>query len=228
MDTGMTLLSRSGCAVPRPSPFIFSQITADFLASLFSRFCNLGSIGSSLALPAPRSLLFFLSHRVLVSLTLTIALGVPDAMADAADPRENGHLQGPTRLDLLTLIAPGIGHMLLNLGHILFLMGVFFFLFRLTHVGTYVSLFVLGHFTAMIFGVYFGLGTNIYLINVMLGLSVVYKVVDNLGGFQRWRIIQPNPGLATLVFATFHGVGVATNILEYQILPYGLVRDVLA
>ena len=228
MNTGMTSPGGSSCAVVRQADLTSFQITADFLASFLSGLRNLGSIGSSLALPAWRSLLFFLSHRVSVSLTMAIALGVPDAMADAADPGENGHLQGPTRLDLLSLISPGIGHMFLNFGHILFLMGVVFFLFRLTHVGTYLSLFVLGHFTAMIFGVYFGLGTDIYLINVMLGLSMVYKVMDNLGAFQRWRIIQSNSGLATLVFATFHGVGVATNILEYQILPYGLVRDVLA
>lgn len=219
---------RSCLAIAPHDSVTFSQVSGNQVASLFTGLRKFRFKVLSLALLAHRCFFFFLSIRVLVSLILAIALDIPDAMANAADPAENGYNQGPTRLDLLSLISPGMGHMLRNLSHILFLMCIVFFLIRLKHIGTYVSLFVIGHFMAMILGVYFGVGTNIHLINVMVGLSMVYKAMEYFGVFQRWNRIQPNAGVATLVFAVFHGIGLATNILDYQILPYGLVRDVLA
>jgi hypothetical protein len=89
-------------------------------------------------------------------------------------------------------------------------------------------LFALGHSTTMVLGVYFNVGINSYLIDAIIGLSVVYKALDNLGAFQRWFGYQPNTKTATLVFGLFHGFGLATKILEYNIAPDGLVPNLLA
>jgi hypothetical protein len=91
-----------------------------------------------------------------------------------------------------------------------------------------VSLFALGHSTTMILGVYFNIGINSYLIDAIIGLSVVYKALDNIGAFQRWLGFQPNTKVATLVFGLFHGFGLSTKIIEYEISPDGLVPNLLA
>jgi hypothetical protein len=112
--------------------------------------------------------------------------------------------------------------------HILFLFGVIFFLYRLSHIGLYVSLFALGHSTTMLLGVYFNFGINSYIIDAVIGLSVVYKALDNLGAFQRVLGFQPNTKAATLVFGLFHGFGLASKIIDYNISPDGLVPNLLA
>jgi len=112
--------------------------------------------------------------------------------------------------------------------HILFLLAVVFFLYRLNHVALYVSLFALGHSTTMLLGVYFNIGINSYLIDAIIGLSVVYKALDNLGAYQRWFGFQPNTKVATLVFGFFHGFGLSTKLIDYEISPDGLLPNLLA
>ncbi|WP_234265426.1 HupE/UreJ family protein [Hydrogenophaga sp. NFH-34] len=197
----------------------------DLLVLLFNHMLSFTSGDPLLLRPIARKMLFLLSVRVLFSLALALALGFSDAIADVASPTENGNIQGPTRVNLIALISPGVGHMIGNLGHMLFLFGIVFFLFRLQHIGAYLGFFWFGHFVAMILGIYFGVGADSYLLNVMIGLSMIYKAMSYLDAFQRWRIIQSNLGSATVVFGLIHGIGLAYNILEYQILPYGLVRS---
>jgi hypothetical protein len=76
-------------------------------------------------------------------------------------------------------------------------------------VAIYVSLFAIGHSVTMLLGVWYGWGINAYIIDAIIGLSVVYKAVDNLGLFQKWLGFQPNTKWATLIFGLFHGTGLA-------------------
>jgi hypothetical protein len=122
----------------------------------------------------------------------------------------------------------GAKHMVTGYDHLLFLLGVIFFLYRLQHVAIYVSLFALGHSTTMILGVYFGWGVNAYLIDAIIGLSVVYKALDNLGAYRRWFGFQPDTRAATLIFGFFHGLGLATKLIDYDIAPNGLLPNLLA
>ncbi len=103
-----------------------------------------------------------------------------------------------------------------------------FFVYRMKHVAIYVSLFALGHSTTMLLGVYFNIGINSYIIDAIIGLSVVYKALDNLGAYQRWFGVQPNTKAATLIFGLFHGFGLSSKIIEYEISPDGLVPNLLA
>jgi hypothetical protein len=112
--------------------------------------------------------------------------------------------------------------------HILFLLGVVFFLYRARQVALYVSLFALGHSTTMLLGVYFGIGIDSYLIDALIGLSVVYKALDNLGAYQRWFGFQPDTRAATLFFGLCHGFGLSTKIVDYEISPDGLLPNLLA
>lgn len=112
--------------------------------------------------------------------------------------------------------------------HILFLLGIVFFLYRMQHVAIYVSLFALGHSTTMLLGVFYDWNVNAYLIDAIIGFSVIYKAMDNLGWLRRALGFQPNIKAATLIFGLFHGLGLATKILDYQIAPDGLLANLIA
>ncbi len=122
----------------------------------------------------------------------------------------------------------GAKHMVTGYDHLLFLFGVIFFLYRLKDVGIYVTLFAIGHSTTLLFGVLTGITANAYLIDAIIGLSVVYKALDNLGAFQRWFGFQPSTKAATLIFGFFHGFGLATKIIEFEIAEHGLIPNLLA
>ncbi|WP_142915332.1 HupE/UreJ family protein, partial [Klebsiella pneumoniae] len=77
-------------------------------------------------------------------------------------------------------------------------------------------------------GTFFDISVSAYLIDAIIGLSVVYKALDNLGAFQRWFGVQPNTKLATLIFGFFHGFGLATKIQEFEISPDGLFVNLIA
>jgi hypothetical protein len=95
-------------------------------------------------------------------------------------------------------------------------------------VAIYVSLFAIGHSVTMLLGVWYGWGINAYIIDAIIGLSVIYKALDNLGVFQKWFGFQPNTMVATLIFGLFHGTGLASKILEYDIAEDGLLANLLA
>lgn len=112
--------------------------------------------------------------------------------------------------------------------HLLFLAGVIFFLYKLKDIALYVSLFAIGHSVTMLYGVYAGVNVNAYLIDAIIGLSVVYKALDNLGAYKRWFGVQPDTRIATLVFGLFHGFGLAAKIQEYEMARDGLLPNLLA
>ncbi len=163
-----------------------------------------------------------------VLLLLAMLSGATDVFAHGVAQGDKGYIQEIAGVNLLPFMYLGAKHMMTGYDHILFLFGVIFFLYRLSHIGLYVSLFALGHSTTMILGVYFNVGFNSYLIDAIIGLSVVYKALDNLGAYPRWLGFQPNTQVATLVFGLFHGFGLSTKILEFQISPDGLLPNLLA
>jgi hypothetical protein len=141
---------------------------------------------------------------------------------------DKGYIQEITGVHFLAFIYLGAKHMFTGYDHLLFLFGVIFFLYKLKDIGLYVSLFAIGHSTTMLLGVYLGTNFSSYLIDAIIGLSVVYKALDNVGAFQRWFGVQPNTKVATLIFGLFHGFGLATKVLEYEISPDGLLPNLIA
>jgi hypothetical protein len=170
----------------------------------------------------------FVLPVAILSVILAMLLSTGFAAAHAVAEGDKGYIQEITGVHLIPFMYLGAKHMVTGYDHLLFLLGVIFFLYRLQHVAIYVSLFAIGHSTTMIMGVYFGWNVSSYLIDAIIGLSVVYKALDNLGAFQRWFGFQPNTKLATLIFGFFHGLGLATKILEYDIAPDGLLPNLLA
>lgn len=150
------------------------------------------------------------------------------AFAHAVTAGDKGYIQEVSGMKLIPFMYLGAKHMVTGYDHLLFLFGVVFFLYKMKHVGIYVSLFAIGHSTTMLAGVYFGWNFSSYLIDAIIGLSVVYKALDNLGAYLRWFGVQPDTKAATLIFGFFHGLGLATKLLEYDIAPNGLIPNLLA
>ena len=165
---------------------------------------------------------------VWVLLSLFALFWTVPALAHAVAEGDKGYIQEITGVNIIPFIYLGAKHMVTGYDHVLFLFGVIFFLYRLKDIGLYVSLFAIGHSTTMLLGVYFNVGINSYIIDAIIGLSVVYKALDNMGAYQRCFGVQPNTKLATLIFGFFHGFGLSTKIIEYNISPDGLVPNLLA
>lgn len=170
--------------------------------------------------------------RQLLTLSAMIALAMmvlaTSAYAHAVTEGDKGYIMEVSGMKLIPFMYLGAKHMVTGYDHLLFLFGVVFFLYKMKHVAIYVSLFALGHSSTMLAGVYFGWNFSSYLIDAIIGLSVVYKALDNLGAFQRWFGFQPNTKAATLIFGFFHGLGLATKILDYDIASDGLLPNLLA
>src|SRR5829696_7579134 len=151
-----------------------------------------------------------------------------ELMAHGVAAGDAGYIQESSGVLLVPFAYFGAKHMVTGYDHLLFLFGVIFFLYRLKDIGVYVTLFAIGHSTTLLLGVLTGVSVSAYLIDAVIGLSVVYKALDNLGAFQRWFGIQPNTKVATLVFGLFHGFGLATKILDYEMSPEGMIANLVA
>lgn len=122
----------------------------------------------------------------------------------------------------------GAKHMFTGYDHLLFLVGVVFFLYRTRDVLGYVSLFTVGHSLTLLAGVLWGVRANPFAVDAIIALSVAYKAFDNMDGFRRVFGVRPNTKVAVLVFGLFHGFGLATALQDYTLSAEGLVTNMLA
>jgi hypothetical protein len=133
-------------------------------------------------------------------------------------------LQGPAIAPLMYL---GAKHMVTGYDHLLFLVGVIFFLYRLKDIVLYVSLFTVGHSVTLLAGALGGIHANPYLVDAVIGVSVVYKAFENMGGFKALGY-QPDTRAAVLGFGLVHGFGLATKLQEYSLSRNGLVTNIVS
>ena len=122
----------------------------------------------------------------------------------------------------------GAKHMVTGYDHLLFLIGVIFFLYRMKDVFLYVSLFTIGHSITLLGGALGGVRADPYIIDAIIGLSIVYKGFENLGGFKRLLGFQPNTRAAVLIFGLFHGFGLATKLQDFALSPNGLAANIVS
>ena len=166
---------------------------------------------------------FILVAFIMISLFLAV-----DAGAHGVTAGDKGYIQESSGTMILPFIYLGAKHMVTGYDHLLFLFGVIFFLYRLKDVSIYVTLFAVGHSITLLSGVLMDFSVSAYIIDAIIGFSIVYKALDNMGAYQRWFGFQPSTKIATLVFGLFHGFGLATKILEYKISPDGLIPNLFA
>lgn len=162
----------------------------------------------------------------LVALLLSV-LALP-VLAHGVDDNTRAFLEQNTGVQLVPFMYMGAKHMMTGYDHLLFLVGVIFFLYKSRDVLLYVSMFTLGHSITLLTGVLADIQINAYLIDAIIGLSVLYKGFDNLGGFKKLLGYQPDTRAAVLIFGLFHGFGLATKLQEFSIPADGLVANLIA
>lgn len=164
----------------------------------------------------------------LLALAVLIACIGQALRAHGVDENDKAFIEGASGVNIIPYIYLGAKHMLTGYDHLLFLAGVIFFLYRLKDVAAYVTLFAIGHSTTLLLGVMFDIRANPYLIDAIIGLSVVYKAIDNLDGFQRWFGVSPNPKAAVLIFGFFHGLGLATKLQALTLANEGMIYNLIS
>src|SRR4030095_9755210 len=170
-------------------------------------------------------------HRSIASLAcIGLLLAVFTSVLDAhgVSGKDAVYLQGLQGRAIIPLMYLGAKHMVTGYDHLLFLVGVIFFLYRLKDVLLYVSLFTIGHSLTLLGGVLGGIHAHPYLIDAVIGFSVLYKSCENMDGFRRVFGFQPNTRAAVLIFGLFHGFGLATKLQDFALAPQGLVANIVS
>jgi hypothetical protein len=158
-----------------------------------------------------------------------LLLAAPSVLeAHGVSGKDAVFLQGLSGEAIVPLMYLGAKHMVTGYDHLLFLVGVIFFLYRLKDVVQYVTLFTIGHSATLLLGVLGGVRANAYIVDAIIGFSVVYKAFENMDGFRRFLGVQPSTRAAVLIFGLFHGFGLATKLQEFALSPNGLVANIVS
>ena len=168
-----------------------------------------------------------LPSQALIALVVALAAGAT-LSAHGVSGKDAVYLQGLDGRAIIPLMYLGAKHMVTGYDHLLFLIGVIFFLYRLKDVVQYVSLFTIGHSLTLLAGVLGGIHANAFLVDAIIGFSVVYKAFENMDGFRKFLGFQPNTRAAVLIFGLFHGFGLATKLQEFALSPNGLVANIVS
>jgi hypothetical protein len=162
----------------------------------------------------------------LISALLLCLIG--EAAAHGVEESDKAFISANPGVHIIPYIYLGAKHMVTGYDHLLFLCGVIFFLYRLRDVWSYVTLFAIGHSTTLLLGVLFDIQANAYIIDAIIGLSVVYKALENLGAFPTLLGVQPNQKAAVLIFGFFHGFGLATKLQDLVASRDGLLVNLIS
>jgi len=169
-----------------------------------------------------------LARRFVPALLAVLLLVWSTALrAHGVDEDDQAFIEGAAGVNIIPYMYLGAKHMVTGYDHLLFLAGVIFFLYRMRDVGTYVTLFAIGHSTTLLAGVLLDIRADAYIVDAIIGLSVAYKAFDNLGGFKQlsW---QPNAKAAVLIFGFFHGFGLATKLQDLTLSQDGMIPNLIA
>jgi hypothetical protein len=159
---------------------------------------------------------------------VAFAIATLQARAHGVEGGDAAFLETATGVQFWPYLYLGAKHMFTGYDHLLFLLGIIFFLYRLRDVAIYVTMFSIGHSITLLFGVLSGMRMDAYVVDAIIGFSVVYKAFDNLGGFQRLLGYSPNQTAVVLVFGLVHGFGLATKLQDLSLSADGLVPNMIA
>jgi len=142
---------------------------------------------------------------------LVLGLILPHGVSDAT-------VSAMSNASLVDYIYFGGEHMVTGYDHILFLIGVLFFLTNYFDIFKFITAFTIAHCITLVFATFYGITANAYLIDAVIGFSVIYKGFENLGGFKKYFSIEaPNLVLMVFIFGLIHGFGLSTKLQEVAI-----------
>lgn len=165
--------------------------------------------------------------RLLGVLVTFLAISLP-AFAHGVAGADAAFLETASGVQFWPYLYLGAKHMFTGYDHLLFLLGVIFFLYRMRDVAIYVTMFSIGHSITLLFGVLWGLRLDAHIVDAIIGFSVIYKAFDNLGGFRKMLGYVPNQKAVVLLFGLVHGFGLATKLQDIALSRDGLVPNMIA
>ncbi len=170
-----------------------------------------------------------MNYKKIGSVVFLLAFSLSGSLvfAHGVDESTKAFLLGNDGVAFFPFLYIGAKHMFTGYDHLLFLVGVIFFLYRPKEVLIYVSFFTIGHSLTLLLGVLGHISMNSYLIDAIIALSIVYKGFDNLGGFKQVFGFQPNTKAAVLIFGLFHGFGLASKLQEFEFASKGLLANLI-
>lgn len=145
-----------------------------------------------------------------------------EAWAHGVAGQDQGFLMRSEGVHAGPFLYLGAKHMVTGYDHLLYLAGVIFYLRALADVVKFVSLFALGHSITLLFGVLAGININPYFIDAIIGLSICYKALENLGTF---RFVDPK--IAVFGFGLVHGFGLSTKLQDLALSQDGLIANMI-
>ena len=169
-----------------------------------------------------------MNRWVMLALAAAMLWLTGDAFAHNVSREDAELIAGKTGVQFILYLWLGAKHMVTGYDHLLFLVGVIFYLKNLRTIALFVSLFALGHSITLISGVWLGLDVNPYLVDAIIGLSVAYKGFDNLQGFDKLFGDSPDERLAVFIFGLFHGLGLATKLQDLGLAEDGLLANLIS
>ena len=147
-----------------------------------------------------------------------LAHGISDT--DRQDMIDGGYVQ---------YIGLGASHMLTGYDHLLFLLGVVFFLTKFRDIAKFITAFTVGHSITLIFATFLEISANYFLIDALIALTVVYKGFDNLGGFKKvFKVDSPSLVALVFIFGLVHGFGLSTRLQQLPLGDSGLLGRILS
>ena len=164
--------------------------------------------------------------KILLSACVFYLLCVASSWAHGVAATDVGYIQTIQGVAFVPYLYLGAKHMVTGYDHLLFLAGVIFFLYRMKDVAIYVTLFAMGHSLTLLLGVLADLHVNAYLVDAIIGLSVVYKALENMGGFKRLSV-QLDSRLMVWMFGLAHGFGLSTKLQTLGLSQKGLLPNMI-
>ena len=113
-----------------------------------------------------------ISGRLLLLLAATVFPGI--VFGHGVDEGTQQFLMDNDGISIVPFMFIGGKHMVTAYDHLLFLLGVIFFLYRARHALKNVSFFTLRHSITLLAGVYLDIKVNAYLIDAIIGISIIY------------------------------------------------------
>lgn len=159
----------------------------------------------------------------LLALLLAGLLASPGVFAHGVAQQDQGFIANAFGVHVWPFMYLGAKHMVTGYDHLLYLVGIIFFLSQFRDIAIFVSLFALGHSITLLVGVLSGLHVNPYLIDAIIGLSICYKALENLSDF---RFL--NPKIAVFAFGLAHGFGLSSKLQDLTLSTNGLIPNMLA
>jgi len=141
---------------------------------------------------------------------------------------DQSFLESNAGANIVPYLYLGAKHMVTGYDHLLYLAGIIFFLFRIRDIALFVSLFALGHSITLLAGVLANWSVNPYLIDAIIGFSVVYKSIENLGGFKIFFTSWLDTRVAVFSFGLVHGLGLSSKLQDLNIAKEGLIENIIS